>query len=98
MREKIKRGASNFFKIITKPEMEVLPGHLAFSFVLSIVPTLTILTYIASIFHFLIFMSSIMQYFIVLLFIFNYFYKENEPKLLIIYLIIWVHFKICNFY
>ena len=32
--------------------MEVLPGHLAFSFVLSIVPTLTILTYIASIFHF----------------------------------------------
>lgn len=52
MREKIKRGASNFFKIITKPEMEVLPGHLAFSFVISIVPTLTILTYIASIFHF----------------------------------------------
>lgn len=52
MREKIKRGASNFFKIITKPEMEILPGHLAFSFVLSIVPTLTILTYIATIFHF----------------------------------------------
>ena len=52
MREKIKRGASNFFFFITKPEMEVLPGHLAFSFVLSIVPTLTILTYIASIFHF----------------------------------------------
>ena len=52
MREKIKRGAKNFFKIITKPEMEILPGHLAFSFVLSIVPTLTILTYIASIFHF----------------------------------------------
>ena len=50
MREKIKRGASNFFKIITKPEMEILPGHLAFSFVISIV--LTILTYIASIFHF----------------------------------------------
>ena len=52
MRDKIKRGASNFFKIITKPEMEVLPGHLAFSFVLSVVPTLTILTYIASIFNF----------------------------------------------
>ena len=52
MREKIKRAASNFFKIITKPEMEILPGHLAFSFVISIVPTLTILTYIASIFHF----------------------------------------------
>lgn len=52
MHEKIKRGASNFFKIITKPEMEILPGHLAFSFVISIVPTLTILTYIATIFHF----------------------------------------------
>lgn len=52
MREKIKRSAKNFVKIITKPEMEILPGHLAFSFVISIVPTLTILTYIASIFHF----------------------------------------------
>ncbi len=52
MRDKIKRGASNFWKIITKPEMEVLPGHLAFSFVISIVPTLTILTYVASFFHF----------------------------------------------
>lgn len=52
MREKIKRGFHNFFKIITKPEMEILPGHLAFSFVISIVPTLTILTYVASIFHF----------------------------------------------
>jgi len=49
--DKLKRGISNFFKIITKPEMEILPGHLAFSFVLSIVPTLTILTYVASMFH-----------------------------------------------
>ena len=49
MRKKLKRGLSNFIKIITKPEMEILPGHLAFSFVLSIVPTLTILTYIASV-------------------------------------------------
>ncbi len=52
MREKIKGQVKNFVKIITKPEMEILPGHLAFSFVISIVPTLTILTYIASIFHF----------------------------------------------
>lgn len=51
MREKIKKGLKNFFKIITKPEMEILPGHLAFSFVLSIVPTLTIITYIASMFN-----------------------------------------------
>lgn len=51
MHNKLKRGVQNFFKIITKPEMEILPGHLAFSFVLSIVPTLTILTYVASVFN-----------------------------------------------
>ncbi|MCM1053755.1 MAG: YihY/virulence factor BrkB family protein [Ruminococcus sp.] len=51
MKENIKQGIKNFFKVITSPEMEFLPGHLAFSFVLSIVPTLTILTYIASVFH-----------------------------------------------
>lgn len=48
MRERLKRGIHNFFKIIRRPEMEFLPGHLAFSFVLSIVPTLTILTYVAA--------------------------------------------------
>lgn len=52
MQDKIKRGIGNFIKVITRPEMEILPGHLAFSFVLSIVPTLTILTYVASVFHF----------------------------------------------
>lgn len=51
MREKLKRGIKNFFKIIRRPEMEFLPGHLAFSFVLSIVPTLTILTYVAASLH-----------------------------------------------
>lgn len=48
MREKVKRVVHNFFKTIRRPEMEILPGHLAFSFFLSIVPTLTILTYVAS--------------------------------------------------
>ncbi len=48
MKERIKRGFKNFLKVLKKPEMEILPGHLAFSFVLSIVPTLTILTFIAS--------------------------------------------------
>lgn len=48
MWENLKKGVKNFFKILSLPEMEILPGHLAFSFVLSIVPTLTILTYIAS--------------------------------------------------
>lgn len=51
MKEKLRVGIKNFIKIITRPEMEFLPGHLAFSFVLSIVPTLTILTYTASVFH-----------------------------------------------
>lgn len=51
MKEKLKVSIHNFIKVITKPEMEILPGHLAFSFVLSIVPTLTILTFIASFFH-----------------------------------------------
>ncbi len=48
MNDKIKKGVHNFFKVLKRPEMEILPGHLAFSFVLSIVPTLTILTYVAS--------------------------------------------------
>ena len=48
MIERIKKGFSNFLKVLKRPEMEILPGHLAFSFVLSIVPTLTILTFIAS--------------------------------------------------
>ena len=52
MKEKIKRGIHNFFKVLKRPEMEILPGHLAFSFVLSLVPTLTILTYIATMLHF----------------------------------------------
>jgi len=52
MMERVKRGIKNFFKVITRPEMEILPGHLAFSFVLSVVPTITILTYIASAFNF----------------------------------------------
>ncbi len=51
MRDKIKKGLHDFFKVIKRPEMEILPGHLAFSFVLSIVPTITILTYVASVFH-----------------------------------------------
>lgn len=48
---RIKRGIKNFFRIIRRPEMEILPGHLAFSFVLSIVPTLTILSFVASTLH-----------------------------------------------
>lgn len=52
MKDKIKRGIHNFFKVLKRPEMEILPGHLAFSFVLSLVPTFTILTYIATMLKF----------------------------------------------
>lgn len=62
MKDKIRRGIHNFFKVLKRPEMEILPGHLAFSFVLSIVPTLTIITYIATILNFdLTFISDFMQ-------------------------------------
>lgn len=62
MKEKIKRGIHNFFKVLKRPEMEILPGHLAFSFVLSLVPTLTILIYIATMLHFdLSFISDFMK-------------------------------------
>lgn len=49
MMENLKRGIQNFLKILLRPEMKILPGNLAFSFVLSIVPTLTILTYVAGV-------------------------------------------------
>lgn len=37
--------------LLAKPEMLVLPGHLAFSILLGIVPMFTLITYIASFFH-----------------------------------------------
>ena len=52
MQDKLKRGLHSFITILKKPEMGVLPGHLAFSLMLSLVPTLTLITYVASVFHF----------------------------------------------
>ena len=46
-----KKYVKNFWKIIQKPEMLVLPGQLAFFFILSIVPILTIITYLTSTFN-----------------------------------------------
>ena len=46
-----RKYVKNFWKIINKPEMLVLPGQLAFFFILSIVPILTILTYLTSTFN-----------------------------------------------
>lgn len=51
--KKLKKEFKNFFKrfkkVITMPEMALLPGQLAFFFVLSIIPTLTLISYGASI-------------------------------------------------
>ena len=48
----MKKNFKNFFKnlweILTRPDMSILPGQLAFFFILSLVPTLTIIVYIAS--------------------------------------------------
>ncbi|MBQ9181044.1 MAG: YihY/virulence factor BrkB family protein [Bacilli bacterium] len=48
--ERIKRLLLKMIKLINKPEMLVLPGHLAFFLVLSIVPIITTIGYIASFF------------------------------------------------
>lgn len=42
---------SNVWIVLRRPELMVLPGQLAFFFVLSIVPTLTLLGYFTSFFH-----------------------------------------------
>ncbi len=51
--KKVNKEFKQFFKrvkkIITRPEMGVLPGQLAFFFVLSIIPTITLISYGASI-------------------------------------------------
>lgn len=49
MKTKIKRFFKRFYKVIRRSDMKLLPGQLAFFMVLAIVPTLTLLTYLASI-------------------------------------------------
>ena len=52
MKNKIKNNVKeffqNFFKVLKRPEMRILPAHLAYYFVLAIVPTITLITYGAS--------------------------------------------------
>lgn len=48
--ERIKRICTKMFKLICKPEMLILPGHLAFFLVLSIIPIITLIGFIASFF------------------------------------------------
>lgn len=53
MKERIKSNfkdfLDNFLKALNRPEMSVLPGQLAFFYVLSLVPTITLISYFASV-------------------------------------------------
>lgn len=48
--KQIKTLIKNLYQVTMKPEMRVLPGNLAFFFVLSIVPIITLIGFIASYF------------------------------------------------
>lgn len=48
MKRKAKRFFKNLSEILHRPDMSILPGQLAFSFFLSLVPTLTLLFYFAA--------------------------------------------------
>ncbi len=50
MIEKLKSYLKKIFKIIRKPAMSILPGQLAFSFVLTIIPVIALIAIIASTF------------------------------------------------
>ena len=49
MKLKIKKFFSRVKKVITRPDMVMLPGQLAFFLVLAIIPTLTLFSYVASV-------------------------------------------------
>lgn len=51
MIKRFKDFMTNVLSVIRRPEMRVLPGQLAFFFVLSVVPIVTLITYGASFFH-----------------------------------------------
>ncbi len=49
MKKRIKRFFKRFFKVLRRSDMKLLPGQLAFFMVLALVPTLSLLTYLASV-------------------------------------------------
>ncbi len=51
LKKKVQNIIKRLWRIISKPEMLVLPGQLAFFFLLAIVPTITLIAYGASLFH-----------------------------------------------
>lgn len=48
--EQVKKWLHSLFQIIQVPEMKILPGHIAFFLVLSIIPIITLIGFIASFF------------------------------------------------
>ena len=49
--KRVRQFVRNFINALSRPEMLVLPGQLAFFFVLSVVPTITLISYGASFLH-----------------------------------------------
>lgn len=48
MQKRVKRFFSNLFETLKRPDMTILPGQLSFFFIMSLVPTITIIFYIAT--------------------------------------------------
>ena len=51
IREKLEKYFKNFWKVLKRPEMVLLPGQLAFFLILSVVPIVTLVSYGASYLH-----------------------------------------------
>ena len=45
MKKRVRKFVDNFWDVIKRPEMLILPGQLAFFFILSVVPILTLISY-----------------------------------------------------
>ena len=48
MKKKLKKVVKNFLKVLKRPEMSILPGHLAFYFLMSLVPIIALAALFAS--------------------------------------------------
>ena len=48
VKSEVKEFFDNFKKVLFRPEMAILPGQLAYFFVLAIVPTITLISYEAA--------------------------------------------------
>ena len=49
--KKVKKGIKKIIGILKRPDMLILPGQLAFFLLLAMVPTITLITYGASLFN-----------------------------------------------